>query len=393
MGKAAAKSVVGETKKVPYKKRKLTAAEKEKLLQCRKAYNNDKSPENEAKLKEIEEELKDSEMTGMDDVQEENGDGNGGESSSAEAENGETSPPGHLESHDVPRPSVERGNISDNPFEVNDLLEVSMSRMGLDSTNSGITDDGGKIEGFQKVGLDSTKLITRYGPRNAPYWRIEHGGIEIDPATAIDLADQKMVNKRDSITRKYPKITGRVYIQGVAINDSGISLSEAVELLRPKIRGEPKRSFPETQVRVRFTYGGENIFRWETRTDVTRLFRKKTDQEIFNAFVIQARAYGQWFAGETKSVDRSPTPYLALNGNQRLSTEVSPTPAPEIRGQSVIPLQTPLQTKTAMESFEEVRRDWCLVNNTDEQNIDDAGQARLIRVWQIYKRENAGAFV
>lgn len=52
----------------------------------------------------------------------------------------------------------------------------------------------------------------------------------------------------------------------------------------------------------------------------------------------------------------------------RLSRKASPTPGLDIRGRSIKPTK-----KTAEESFNEVRRDWCIVNNIKEQKIDDGG--------------------
>jgi hypothetical protein len=243
--------------------------------------------------------------------------------------------------------------------------------------------DGGEVRAWREQG-NSTPVILSFGPPNARKYERStayRAGIPFDKKNTPNFGpdhrygDEKQGRK---FVRKWDEFKG---IQGEAYNCS-------VSLLRPKEKGE-ERTYPTTELLVKWEINGKILRTWETRSSIKHLWPNPAlcDEYIYVSAKHHAKQHDDWLTGQRKATSKSPSPGPDM---QYLRPQGTPTPEIKIKTEDEIVNgasnpSTPSGNKSSMAAMLEYREEWCALEGIDPTKMTPEDKANFLLTWNLMK--------
>jgi hypothetical protein len=234
--------------------------------------------------------------------------------------------------------------------------------------------DDGVVVAWRQQGY-SRPIIIGYGPLNARKYEPStayRSGIPFDEANTAKfgpddrLGDQKIGKKFVRTYGEFKGISGECY-------------DCKIDELKPKEKGE-KRTYPRTELRVKWEINGEIKRTWETRSSIKHLWPNPTrcDEYIYGAAIHHAKQHQDWLQGQRVGKEKSPSPSPNMN---RLMPQNS-------QGEKVIKKEgdggsgSSSSSKSPMIQY---REQWCELEEIDPQNMTSEDKANFLLSWNMIK--------
>ena len=239
--------------------------------------------------------------------------------------------------------------------------------------------DGGEVRAWTER-ANSTPVILSFGPPNARKYERStayRAGIPFDRNNTPRFGpDHRFGDKQQDrkFVRKWDEFKG---IIGEAYNCS-------LDLLKPKEKGE-KRTYPTTDLWVKWEIDGEIKRVWETRSSIKHLWPNPAlcDEYIYESAKHHAKQYQDWLNGEREAKSKSPTPGPDM---LRLMSQSTSAPETRIKEEDDDRNGSPSSgNKSQMAAMLEYREEWCALEGKDSTKMTPEDKANFLLSWNLIK--------